>query len=39
MMKQTIYKFILVISAILALSGCGIYKKYERPDISFADSL
>ena len=38
-MKQTIYKFILVISAILALSGCGIYKKYERPDISFADSL
>ena len=39
MMKQTIYKFILVISAILSLSGCGIYKKYERPDISFADSL
>ena len=30
-MKQTIYK--------LVLAGCGIYKKYERPDLSFADSL
>ena len=39
MMKQKLYKIILVITAALAFASCGIYKKYERPDISFADSL
>ena len=38
-MKQTLYKIILVITAALSLASCGIYKQYERPDISFADSL
>lgn len=39
MMKQTIYKFILVLAATLSFTGCGLYKKYESPDLSFADSL
>lgn len=38
-MKQTIYKLVLVAVGVLTLAGCGIYKKYERPDLSFADSL
>ena len=38
-MKQTIYKLVLVAVGVITLAGCGIYKKYERPDISFADSL
>lgn len=38
-MKQTIYKLVLVAVGVITLAGCGIYKKYERPDLSFADSL
>ena len=32
-------KIILIASAILSLSSCGLYTKYERPDVSFTDSL
>lgn len=38
-MKQTIYKLVLVAVGVITLAGCGIYKKYERPDLSFTDSL
>lgn len=38
-MKQTIYKLVLVAVGVITLAGCGIYKKYERPELSFADSL
>lgn len=32
-------KLTLIIIAVLSLSGCGLYTKYERPDVSFTDSL
>lgn len=32
-------KIILTVVAVLSLSGCGLYTKYERPDVSFTDSL
>lgn len=32
-------KIILIAFAVLSLSGCGLYTKYERPDVSFTDSL
>jgi NodT family efflux transporter outer membrane factor (OMF) lipoprotein len=32
-------RFILLIAGLLSLSGCGLYKKYERPQTEFADSL
>ena len=32
-------KIILIATAILSLSSCGLYTKYERPDVSFTDSL
>lgn len=34
-----IYRYILLIAGVLSLSGCGLYKKYERPAVDFADSL
>lgn len=34
-MKNTI----LIITTIIILSSCGLYSKYERPDIGFTDSL
>ena len=37
-MKYT-YKIITVIIAVLSLSSCGIYKKYEREEMFFVDSL
>ena len=37
-MKYT-YKIITVIIAALSLSSCGIYKKYEREEMFFVDSL
>ena len=36
---MTMKKIILIAAAIISLSGCGLYSKYERPDISFTDSL
>lgn len=32
-------KIILTVVAVLSLYGCGLYTKYERPDVSFTDSL
>ena len=32
-------KIILITVAVLSLSSCGLYTKYERPDVSFTDSL
>lgn len=32
-------RYILLIAAVFSLSSCGIYGKYERPDVEFADSL
>ena len=37
-MKNT-YKILSVIIAVLSLSSCGIYKKYEREEMFFVDSL
>lgn len=34
-----IYRYILLIAGVLSLSSCGLYNKYERPDVDFADSL
>ena len=36
---MTMKKIILIAAAILSLSSCGLYTKYERPDVSFTDSL
>ena len=36
---MTMKKIILIATAILSLSSCGLYTKYERPDVSFTDSL
>ena len=38
-MKNTIYKIVLAAAAVFILGSCGLYTKYERPDVSFADSL
>ena len=38
-MKYTLYKIALAAVALLSLGSCGLYTKYERPDISFSDSL
>lgn len=38
-MKNTIYRTILAAAAVFILGSCGLYTKYERPDVSFADSL
>ena len=32
-------RFIIICLAILSLSSCGLYKKYERQEMSFVDSL
>ena len=32
-------RHILIFAAILSLSSCGIYRKYERPELWFVDSL
>ena len=32
-------KYILIIIALLSLSSCGVYKKYERDELWFVDSL
>ena len=36
---MTMKKIILIAVAVLSLSSCGLYSKYERPDVSFTDSL
>lgn len=38
-MKNTLYKLAFAAVALLSLSSCGLYTKYERPDVSFSDSL
>lgn len=38
-MKNTIYRTILAAAAVFILGSCGLYTKYERPDVSFVDSL
>ena len=32
-------RYILILAAVLSLTSCGIYKKYERPELWFVDSL
>ena len=32
-------RFIIICLALLSLSSCGLYKKYERQEMSFVDSL
>ena len=32
-------RLILIAATLLSLSSCGLYTKYERPDVSFTDSL
>lgn len=38
-MRFSIYKVLIITAAALCLSSCGLYTKYERPDVSFTDSL
>lgn len=38
-MDRLIYKALIIIAAALSLSSCGLYKKYEREDMWFVDSL
>lgn len=38
-MKNTIYRTILAAAAVFILGSCGLYSRYERPDVSFTDSL
>ena len=38
MIMRTI-RFILLVAGAVLLSSCGIYKKYERPEMAFTDSL
>ena len=38
-MKNTLYKIAFAAVALLSLGSCGLYTKYERPDVSFTDSL
>ena len=40
MIMKTFYKYIIVTAVLLGcLSSCGLYKKYERPEVHFVDSL
>lgn len=32
-------RLILIYAAVMMVSGCGLYKKYERPPVAFVDSL
>ena len=32
-------KYIFILLAVLSLSSCGVYQKYERRDLWFVDSL
>lgn len=32
-------RYILLLAAVISLSSCGLYRKYERPEMAFADSL
>ena len=36
---MTMKNIILIATAVFSLSSCGLYTKYERPDVSFTDSL
>ena len=38
-MKNTLYKIAFAAVALISLGSCGLYTKYERPDVSFTDSL
>lgn len=39
MIKNMIYKAAVIATAVIALSGCGIYSQYERAELPFVDSL
>ena len=32
-------KYIFILLAVLSMSSCGVYQKYERRDLWFVDSL
>ena len=34
-----IYRLLIILTAIIPLNGCGLYKEYERQDMPFVDSL
>ena len=34
-----ILRYLSVIAAVISMISCGLYKKYERPQTDFADSL
>lgn len=36
---RNIFKIISIFLAAMSIGSCGIYKKYERPDLHFVDSL
>lgn len=38
-MNRHIYRMILAVSVLLMTGSCSLYRQYERPDISFVDSL
>ena len=38
-MRRYIYRIMTVVVAVLSFCSCSLYKKYERPDMPFVDSL
>lgn len=39
MIKNMIYKAVVIAAAALSLSGCSLYRQYERAGLPFVDSL
>ena len=38
-MKQILHSFVYLLLFIPVMNGCGLYEKYQRPEISLIDSL
>ena len=38
-MTNRIFRTVTLVTLLLSLSSCGLYKKYEREEIPFVDSL
>ena len=36
---RNIYKAFILAAVVFGMSGCGVYRKYERPNLNFVDSL
>lgn len=38
-MRFSIYRIIIIVTTAISMCSCGLYTKYERPDMNFVDSL